>query len=364
LVVSCPCTISTSMKTVGSAPYPLPGWCQYTLKSQGVIPRATLLALNMPKLRQNIITGDWVVISPERAKRPEDFITAATPKRQSKADCPFCIYGKKSAYKKFNLKEAETENVYVIPNKFPAFVLEDEILEEGGDFYPSYKSLGEHEVIVLKNHDIELRDLSAKVFLELLTVYQNRIIVHNKNPIVEYAFVIHNYGPEAAASIEHPHSQIFSPSIIPSYIEKELKGALGFYKENKKCVFCHLIEEEKKQNVRIVEENDDFIAFCFFAARFPFEIWLLPKRHSARFETISKKEKLSLVKIMKTIFSTLNHALNDPSFNFYIHNAPAIEILPRVSKFGGYELGSGMVIDVVSPEHAAEFLRSTKRKQS
>jgi len=325
----------------------------------------------MPKLRQNIITGEWVVISPERAKRPEDFVLAAAPKRPTEMGCPFCMGTENSAYKE-SIKEAETENIYVMPNLYPAFVTEDEIIEEQGDFYPSYKSLGKHEVIVLKDHQAKLHSLTDGVFTELLGVYQKRIIAHFKNPLIEYSLLIHNQGAEAAASIEHTHSQLFSPSIVPSYPEKELRGSLKYFKENKKCVFCKLLEEEKRIGVRVLEENEDFLAFTFFASRFPFEAWIVPKRHSARFETATNKEKSNLAATMKGVLSKLYRVLHDPPFNFYIHTAPKrldhtsifyhwhIEILPRLSKFGGYELGSGMVIDVVSPEHAAEFLRASK----
>ena len=180
---------------------------------------------------------------------------------------------------------------------------------------------------------------------------------------------IHNLGPEAAASIEHPHSQLFVSSIIPNYIEKELAGSLKFYEEKKKCVFCAILEEEKRQNVRIVAENNDFIVFTFFAARFPFEMWVLPKRHSGHFEEISPSQLQNLGQIIYEVLGKLNQALRFPPFNWWLHTGPShknhigeyyhwhLEIAPRVSKIGGYELGSGVVIDVVSPELAAGFLK-------
>jgi UDPglucose--hexose-1-phosphate uridylyltransferase len=179
-------------------------------------------------------------------------------------------------------------------------------------------------------------------------------------------------GPEAAASIEHPHSQLFASSIIPSLVEEELKGSQNFYLNKGKCVFCAMIEEEKNQTVRVVAENQDFIAFTFFAARFPFEMWVLPKKHQPNFSEISLTERENLSKIIHDILKKLNSALKFPPFNWWIHSAPVrqgqiedlnnfyhwhMEIAPRVSKFGGYEMGSGVVIDVVSPELAAQFLK-------
>jgi len=325
----------------------------------------------MPKLRQNIVTGDWVVIAPERAKRPEDFVMASAPKRHLDGKCPFCMDSPNSAYPT-SIKDAETDNVYVIPNKYPAFAKNDEVLIEGGNLYFSTKSVGAHEVIVLKKHDQEIFEDGPEILNELFGVYIQRYKFHSEDPVVEYIMPIHNLGPEAAASIEHPHSQLFASSIIPSLVEEELKGSQNFYLNKGKCVFCAMIEEEKNQTVRVVAENQDFIAFTFFAARFPFEMWVLPKKHQPNFSEISLTERENLSKIIHDILKKLNSALKFPPFNWWIHSAPVrqgqiedlnnfyhwhMEIAPRVSKFGGYEMGSGVVIDVVSPELAAQFLK-------
>jgi len=322
----------------------------------------------MPKLRQNIVTGDWVVIAPERAKRPEDFVMAAAPKRHIDGKCPFCLINPNSSYQ-FSIKEAETKNIYTIPNKYPAFVNDEEVISEGGELYFSTKSLGGHEVIIVKDHEKEIYEGGQELLEELFGVYLNRYKFWRKEPTVEYIMPIHNLGPEAAASIEHPHSQLFVSSVIPNYIERELAGSLKFYEEKKKCVFCAILEEEKRQDIRIVAENNDFLVFTFFASRFPFEMWVLPKRHSGHFEEISQLELKNLAQIVDEVLGKLNKTLHFPPFNWWLHTGPShkdhigdfyhwhLEIAPRVSKFGGYELGSGIVIDVVSPELAAGFLR-------
>lgn len=321
----------------------------------------------MPKLRQNIVTGEWVVISPERSKRPEDYVTAASPKRGIPADCPFCLENK-NAYQ-FSIKEAETENVYVIPNKYPAFVKEDSLIEEGDGFYEDTKSIGGHEVIILKKHDQDIYDDGEEIINELLETYKNRYLFYDQDPISEYTMIIHNHGPEAAASIEHPHSQLFSSAITPSYIGKELSGSQKYFDEKKACVFCDILKQEKDNGQRIIFENKEFLVFTFFAARFPFEMWVVPKNHASNFEKISAETQKQLAEAMRQAIGKLNKALNFPPFNYWIHTLPHhsenqhdsyhwhIEIAPRVSKFGGYEMGSGVVIDVVSPEMAAEFLK-------
>lgn len=311
------------------------------------------------------------MISPERAKRPEDFVVEKRqPKTQSKAKCPFCPPAGE-AYKS-KISGATTEHIYVLPNKYPAFVDEDEVIEEGGDFYPSYKSLGAHEIVSFKDHDIELPELDNSTIVELFDTYRKRIIIHQKNPVIEYILPIHNFGAEAGASIDHPHSQIFASSIIPTYVSRELMGSRRFYKENKECIYCRLIKEEKNAEIRIISENEGFIAFTFFAARFPFEVWILPKKHSARFEAITKNELKELAEVFLAVMRKLSQNLNEPPYNYFIHNSPCrlghhsiyyhwhLEITPRLSKFGGYELASDVIIDVVSPESAAKFLRKEK----
>lgn len=322
----------------------------------------------MPKLRQNIVTGDWVVISPERSKRPEDYVMAAAPKHDIPADCPFCIKNKNSAYQ-FSIKDAETENVYTIPNKYPAYVKTDSVISEGDEFYQDTKSIGGHEVIVIKEHEQELYEDGQAIINELIGVYKQRYLFYDQDPVIEYTMLIHNHGPEAAASIEHPHSQLFASAIMPSYIEKELAASQKYFAENKKCVFCEMLRIEKENGQRIIFENDAFMVFTFFAARFPFEMWLVPKKHEAQFEKIDEATQKLMAEALHEAITKLNKALNFPPFNYWIHTLPHhkqeandyyhwhVEIAPRVSKFGGYEMGSGVVIDVVAPETAAEFLK-------
>lgn len=322
----------------------------------------------MSKLRQNIITGDWVVISPERSQRPEDYVVAASPKRGTPLDCPFCERNN-NAYR-FSIKDAETRNVYVIPNKFPAFNKADGIIDEGDSFYPNSKALGGHEVIIIKNHETDIFENGVELIDELIGVYKSRYNFYDQDPTIECSMIIHNHGSEAAASIDHPHSQLFASSIMPSYIEKELVGSKAYFDTNKECVFCKILQVEKENNERIVYENDEFIVFTFFAARFPFEMWIMPKKHQSQFEKISSETQMFFADAMKMALNRLNKSLNYPSFNYWIHTQPHhkedaaesyhwhIEIAPRVSKFGGYEMGSGVVIDVVSPEVAAKFLKN------
>lgn len=324
----------------------------------------------MPKLRQNPITGEWVVIAPERAKRPQDYIVSKPiPKKRVLEFCNFCPGGE--AYQT-QIENGGTNHVYVVKNKYPAFVPEESVILDAGKIYYSQKSIGAHEVIVLIDHETDLEELPIDHLDELLQVYQKRINFHKQNPSIEYIMPIHNHGAEAGESIEHPHSQLFASCIKPNVIMRELSGSEKFYKKENQCIFCKIIEEEKKEGARVVFENKNFIAFCAYASRAPFEMWILPKKHQHRFEDMKDEDRKDLAKAFKIVLKKLYNGLNDPPYNFYLHNSPTkenhsesyfhwhIELLPRLTHFGGYELGSGIIIDVVSPERSAEFLRKIK----
>lgn len=327
----------------------------------------------MPQLRQNIITGEWVVIAPERAKRPQDFVMPKSVKVSDKTKCPFCV-GSENYKLNDKVRKAETKNIYVIENKFPAFVEKDSkeslrsFYPEKG-FYRARPSIGDHEVVIIKDHDQSLPKFSEDLMCEMLEVIRDRYLFMKEREKIASIMPIYNHGPEAGASIDHPHAQIFASGIISNTVGREIDGAEKYFGINGSCIFCDIIKHEKKEKIRIVDENKDFLAATFYAARLPFETWIYPKKHQSQFEMISKEEMKSFAKILVDTLRKMDKTLENPPLNMYIHTLPTIiedsayyhwhiEITPRVSNFGGFELGSDIVIDVMSPEEAAEYLRS------
>lgn len=327
----------------------------------------------MPQLRQNIITGDWVVIAPERSKRPNDYATSSKKEiaiAKTSQECVFCPNGKEH---KRRLRGFDSKNTWVIPNKYPAFIY-DESQSSTRSFYPESSffrakaAVGEHDIVVIKDHLTDLPHFSLAVWRDLLETIQLRMLIHRQNQQVEHIMPIYNHLPEAGASIAHPHAQIFSPSVIPNIISSELEGAQRYFANNGFCVFCDLINHEIKEKVRIVDESKHFIVFAFYASRFPFETWILPKYHQSNFETTNKIQRSELALVMKNATMKFDKLLANPPLNWWIHSLPTIErdsdyyhwhieIAPRVTGYGGFELGSGIVIDIQSPEEAAAYLR-------
>ncbi|MCX6812542.1 MAG: hypothetical protein NTW79_02895 [Candidatus Berkelbacteria bacterium] len=325
-----------------------------------------------PVLRQNIITGDWIVIAPGRARRPDDFIHPKILPDKPMSECPFCVGS--PGYKSNDKIHIDNGLVYVIENKFPAFYDTDKnsrsyYPEEG--FYRERPSVGDHEVVIIKDHKQSLtkfsKSLTSSMFLAILERYE-KIKRHSE---IASITPIYNHGPEAGASIEHPHAQIFASGIVANTVNREMDGAERYFGINGVCVYCDIIEHELKEKSRVIYKNENFLAFAPFASRFPFESWIIPRRHQSQFENSSAAEINDLADATVEVLSSLEKLIPGLSLNMYIRTLPTtmedceyfhwyLEIAPRLTLFGGFELGSGVIINIIPPEKSAEFLRNNK----
>lgn len=319
----------------------------------------------MPKLRQNPLTGDWVIIAPERAARPEDFAKWQIKDADGvKAkDCVFCPGNR--AYKE-KIEGLGTEYVYVIPNRYPALVMNEHIVEEGHGLYSGGESIGAHEVIVMERHKDNLFKASKPAIFDLFKVFQQRYRHYGKDPDINYVMAINNQREEAGASIEHAHSQLLASSIVPPLVKREFIGCRKYYLAKGRCLMCDIIKLEAGLNERVVDENEEALAITPFAPRFPFEIWLVPKIHESDFRHEQNINEFS--ELFGKIMTRLRSKLGIVPLNFYIHSCPTwndvvtsyhwhLEITPRLARLGGYEIGGDTFIDVMSPEKAAMFLK-------
>lgn len=331
----------------------------------------------MPELRRDPIIGRWVIISSERGKRPSDFsINQDYPQVGS---CPFCPgFEDKTppeilAY--YNTGREKNKSgwwVRVIPNKFPALEIGPDLNRTGEGIYDRMNGMGAHEVIIeTPNHDQLIHEMDSSKLEDVIWAYRDRIRDLKKDPRLEYILIFKNHGAAAGASISHPHSQLIAMPMVPIRFKQECKGAQQYFEYKERCVYCDIIRYEEKQQVRVVAKNKDFIVVTPYASRFPFETWIMPLRHSSEFEEIQKNEIGSLAEIMKTVLSKQNFLLDNPPYNFILHTAPlktpglpyyhwCIEIIPKLTKVAGFEVGSGFYINPTPPEEAATLLRETK----
>ena len=328
---------------------------------------------NISELRQDIVTGDWVVIATKRAKRPEDFAKSNRENISDENDIENCFFcePEKTGQEKDVLIYRTSEGDWtlrVFPNKYPAFSRGKvpRSLEEGPYF--AMTGTGYHELIVTRDHYKSIALLDSVEVAEVFDAFQDRYLALMNRKSVNYISIFHNHGKEAGASIVHPHSQLMAIPVISPYIKLELDGSESYYRSNKQCVYCVMFEYESELQKRVVYENDEFIAFCPFASRAAFEVWVMPKKHNSYFERISNDEKIKLAEVFQKALNSIYKALGNPPYNFYIHTAPCdgkdyphfhwhIEILPRTATWAGFELETGIEISVIQPEIAAEFLR-------
>ncbi len=323
------------------------------------------------ELRQDLVSGTWVVIATGRAKRPEAFKEQKREAFQEPlGNCPFCNLGdpEKEKDSLIYLKENGDWSLRVIPNKFPAFKKARALnKKEEGPFF-LMDGVGFHEVIVTRDHTRQMANFEIAEVAEVLDAYQERYLALMNRRYINYISIFHNHGREAGASLVHPHSQLIALPVIDPDISRSLSGSYNYWQANKRCVHCIMIEWEKEYGKRIIFENDDFVVLCPFASRVAFEIRIYPKEHRPYFERITDKEKFQAAEALRIGLNKLYRGLDDPAYNFFIHTAPCdgkaydhyhwhIEILPKTAVWAGFELSTGIEISTIEPEKAAEYLR-------
>lgn len=331
----------------------------------------------MPELRRDPVIGRWVIISTERGKRPTDY--APEPEPEFGKLCPFCPGNEDKTppeilayYPHGREKNKPGWWLRVIPNKFPALQIEGSLDRHGDGMYDKMNGIGAHEVLIeTPDHKREIGDQEEQRIEDVFWAYRDRIIDLRKDTRFEYILIFKNKGASAGASLSHPHSQMIATPMVPVRVRQEMIGAKQYFDYKERCVYCDMIAQELALNIRIVAESHHYVAFEPFAPRFPFETWILPKIHDSHFEDLQKSEASDLAKIIKTVLKKIKLVLDDPPFNYIIHNSPLkdsplsyyhwhIEIIPKLYRIAGFEWGTGFYINPTPPEEAAQFLKEAE----
>jgi UDPglucose--hexose-1-phosphate uridylyltransferase len=330
---------------------------------------------SMSDLRKDPIVGRWVIVAKNRAKRPHDLLDGP-PARPTSGFCPFCEGSEQHtpheivAYRHPGThRDRPGWRIRVVPNKFPALEIEGDLNKRGQGMYDMMCGVGAHEVIIESpSHVMSTTELTGDQLRDVLWIYRDRLLDLKKDRRLVYGMVFKNVGAAAGASLEHTHSQLIVTPIVPISVTEEIAGSHEFYRHRGRCVFCDMIEQELSFEKRIVFDSPGFVAFCPFAARFPFETWIVPTGHASHYETLSRHSSEELARVMQRVLGKIEAALDRPAYNYIIHTAPFdtlalehyhwhIEIIPRVTKTAGFEWGTGFYINPVPPEDAATFMR-------
>ena len=331
----------------------------------------------MPELRKDPVTSRWVIIATERGKRPSDFGTEAMTSRSG--FCPFCPGNEDKTPPEVLAYRANGQapngpgwDIRVVPNKFPVLQIEGDLNRQGDGMYDKMNGIGAHEVVIeTPEHSDTTGSMTEQRVEDVLWAFHDRILDLKKDARFRYILIFKNHGRAAGASLEHPHSQLIATPIIPKRVREELEGSKEYYDYKERCVFCDIVRQELTQWVRVIGENDDFVAIAPYAARFPFETWILPKAHDPFFEDAQKHEYVNLSKILRNLVLRMEKVLSNPPYNLIIHSTPLretdgryyhwhIELMPKLTHVAGFEWGSGFYINPTPPEEAARYLRDLK----
>ncbi|HOS06182.1 MAG TPA: galactose-1-phosphate uridylyltransferase [Syntrophorhabdaceae bacterium] len=332
----------------------------------------------MSEVRYNIITGDWVVIATERAKRPEDFsqVKQKDVLPEYVSHCPFCTgHEDNTPPETFRLTDDEGKwIVRSVPNKFSAFDREGEVVKQRVGLRQFITGVGLHEVIIeTPKHNMTTALLPVDHVKQILYVYKHRLAAFYEDNRIEHVIIFKNHGQGAGTSLEHPHSQIVGTPVFPGQVMTRLEEAIRnyYYLNFGECVYCLCLKNELEDKVRLISENKSFVAFIPYAALSPFHLWIFPRRHVACFCDITEEEISDLASILKEVLLRLYVGLDDPNYNYMVRSLSPketnskffhwyIAVVPRVSQTAGFELGTGMFINTSSPESSAQFLKDVK----
>ncbi len=347
----------------------------------------------MPELRKDYFTRRLVVVSPDRIKRPMELTLKKEAKdkdsktAQSK-QCPFCpgneqmtppaelvLVAKENTLLKLADSDAEridNWSVRYFPNKFPAVSIDSEVKYSDPPMQ-SEPAFGYHHVmIVTPNHSTTFFTLPVEQWIDVLATVQDRVRWLYSKKTVGYVSVFVNSGAEAGASFSHPHLQTVTLTRLPPVIEEEAEAMHREIAELGVCPMCKVLSLETNGKRQILT-TDNFVAFAPWASTHAYEYWIFPKHHETSFLKVSQKEIRDLATILRATLGALGHVLSDPSFNIAFHISSEkkttkqihwhIEVYPQIVKWAGLELGSGVYVNPVSPESAAEVLGSASRKE-
>lgn len=329
----------------------------------------------MPELRKDPVLGRWIIISEERSRRPTDFVVEEF---QAKGGfCPLCpgnenttpsevlVYGRGSSAP----PNSPGWSLRVVPNKYPALVIEGNLDKEGAGIYDKMNGIGAHEVVVESpDHEESFIYLPPERMVQVFRSFRDRLIDLGRDPRFRYVMIFKNTGKAAGASLEHSHSQLVALPILPRMIVSELEGSLSYYKYKERCIYCDIIRQELREDLRVICQNDQYISMVPFAPRSPFEMWILPKAHHSSYIAMDDSSYASLASVFSETMRRLDACIPNVPYNFVLHGAPLrsepldyfhwhFEIRPKLTTIAGFEWGSGFYINPMPPEDAAKFLK-------
>jgi len=316
------------------------------------------------ELRWQPLLRQWVVIADARQNRPQ------MPAQW----CPFCPGSG---------RVPENYDVYIYPNDFAAFRLTNppfdaEVLHDDSGLFVSTGARGATDVVLYHpNHNLTPAQLSAAHWLKVVQTWTQRYRELTANPDIHYIYIFENTGVAIGVTMPHPHGQIYSFPFIPPLIEQELDSALTYFEREQDCIYCEILRRELEQGARIVAENECFVAFVPYAARFPAELQICARRHVSSLPEITITESANLAALIKQVRMKYDNLFGfpmplmmllrhppakgeHPYFHFHIDFYPIQRSATKLKYLAGVETGAGTFLNDTVPEETARELRETE----
>lgn len=339
----------------------------------------------MQQLRRDPLHGQWVIMAPGGEQRPNAPVPTMPPLEQS-GRCPFCPGNEADTLAEIeavrptpSAADGPGWTVRVVPHDNPALsidaVSDEHLLHDVAELRRLQPGVGAHELVIsTTEHDARPGSLSIDQWDAVLVTCQYRMQCLMADPRLKHVLLFENCGALAGATREHPHLQMVATTMTPQLIAKEILNCRAYAGRKEQCMLCDLAARESLEAARIVLADDSFISMVPFAAREPYEVWILPRVHRCSFMQVPPRERRRLAAHLRSILRLLETALPGLSYNWVLHTAPQtagdpevyhwhIEVLPRLVIRSGFELGTGYTVNPVTPESAAERLRATRQDQ-
>lgn len=260
--------------------------------------------------------------------------------------------------------------VRVLPNRYPAFQGDAPfVVEHRGPVFTEAPASGIHEVLVLSpDHERTFASLPDDQLSLVMAAIRDRVEEHQGTPGLRYSQVIVNHGRQAGASVSHPHGQLLGIPFVPRELADEQAGFARFAGG---CLLCAAAASEERVGYRVLEATEDFVTFAPFWSGTPYEMLVVPREHGAHLHRAPTSRVVAMGKAVRTSLEALGEHLGDIAYNIVFHSAPYratgmyhwhVHVLPNLTTRAGFELGTGVLINVVSPEKAAEDLRYALEK--
>jgi len=329
----------------------------------------------MSDIRFDPVTGNWVAIARNRLERPTEFIPLEQVRQQ--LICPFCRGNEEETPETLAAYHVDGEplseddepsswTVRVVPNKYPSFSATNNVGFDNGP-YDANNGLGSQEIIIPSNrHVASLSELTEEEMHVTFTACQHRLAIMKADESIRHGMLFMNCRSAAGASLGHVHLQLIGSPLISQHLQGRLSRNLESVQKHGQSLIRRVMSWEQEKKIRMIKQTDNFCVFCPFASRFAFQVWIVPADPQGGFIECPPAKRNELAHLCRSIVEHLENLLDHPAYNLLLHMAPFeasdydhwyFELFPRLTCAAGFEWGTDIWVNPVSPEAAARRMQ-------